>query len=177
MATADELIMQITGEDYHEDLQFIIDENLRTIAIPKDGVVLGVCGDKDINRVNFRMNRYYNGFDMSEFNIRINYINANGEPNYFVVSDIQVDVEYIIFTWLVEAHATRYVGEVSFCVRLFTESEGKIDSQFFSTIGKAVVLENIDVDSMVPEEEVVDMITKLINGVMEALPTAESEVY
>lgn len=177
MATVDELIMEINGEDYHEDLQFIIDENLRTIAIPKDGVVLGVCGDKDVNRVNFRMNRYYNGFDLSEFSIRINFLNAYGEPNYFVVDDIEVNVDYLIFTWLVEAHATRYVGDVSFCVRMFKETEGKIDSQFFTTIGKAVVLENIDVDSMVPEEEVVDMITKLINGVMEALPTAESEVY
>ena len=75
MATLEEVIEDLgdlsKSEYLLDDIQYIIDENLRTIAIPDDGVVLGVVGDKNVNRVNFQMPRYYNGFDMSLFKYRI----------------------------------------------------------------------------------------------------------
>ena len=37
---------------------FVIDEDLRIIAIPERGVVLGVEGDKDANRIRFRTVSY-----------------------------------------------------------------------------------------------------------------------
>ena len=39
-------------------LDFVIDESKRLIAVPEDGVVLGVEGDKDVNRIRLRINRY-----------------------------------------------------------------------------------------------------------------------
>ena len=60
---------------------FVIDEDLRIIAIPERGVVLGVEGDKDANRIRFRMNKTWRGYDMSKFDLRINYQNANGDKN------------------------------------------------------------------------------------------------
>ena len=68
MPTVDELLDDATGIEpayLNDDIQYIIDENLRTVTIPGNGVVLGVKGDKDTNRVNFQMMRYYNGFDLS----------------------------------------------------------------------------------------------------------------
>ena len=77
MATLDEVIAQTSEEDYlHDPIQFIIDSDLRIVSIPGRGVVAGVVGDKNINCINFQMNRYYNGFDMSKFTTRINYINS-----------------------------------------------------------------------------------------------------
>mgnify|MGYP000996731679 CR=1 FL=1 len=42
-------------------LDFVIDESKRLIAVPEEGVVLGVEGDKDVNRIRLRINRYYRG--------------------------------------------------------------------------------------------------------------------
>ena len=39
-------------------LDFAIDESKRLIAVPEEGVVLGVEGDKDVNRIRLRINRY-----------------------------------------------------------------------------------------------------------------------
>ena len=75
MATLDEVISQMSEEDYFSDpIQFVIDSDLRIVSIPGRGVVAGVVGDKNINRINFQMNRYYNGFDMSKFTTRINSV-------------------------------------------------------------------------------------------------------
>lgn len=58
--------------DYLQDeIQFRIDNDLRTIAIPADGVILGVVGDKNVNHVNFQMPAWYNGFDMSTFRLEL----------------------------------------------------------------------------------------------------------
>ena len=92
MATVDELLAAETTES-DDELSFLIDEHLRIITVPERGVVLGVEGDKDVNRVRFRMNRYYHGSDLSSFQIRINYQNADGEVNYFTVSDKTVDLQ------------------------------------------------------------------------------------
>ena len=61
----------VSEEDTAYD--FVIDEDLRVIAVPERGVVLGVEGDKDANRIRFRMNKTWRGYDMSKFDLRINY--------------------------------------------------------------------------------------------------------
>lgn len=109
MATLDEVIAQISEEDYlHDPIQFIIDSDLRIVSIPGRGVVAGVVGDKNINRINFQMNRYYNGFDMSKFTTRINYINSKKILNYYSVTDMTIEDDLIYFTWLVESDAQCY---------------------------------------------------------------------
>ena len=60
------------------NVQYLINSDLRTINIPENGYVAGVEGDKDVNVANFKISRWYNELDLSEFDIRINYVNANG---------------------------------------------------------------------------------------------------
>lgn len=46
----DEVLAKMDAPDANEEeIQYIIDENLRVISIPPLGVVLGVEGDKDVN--------------------------------------------------------------------------------------------------------------------------------
>ena len=46
----DEVLSKMdTLDTNEEEIQYIIDENLRVISIPPLGVVLGVEGDKDVN--------------------------------------------------------------------------------------------------------------------------------
>jgi len=87
MPTVEDLIDELSN-DYDEELyQYIIDNNLRVITVPSEGVILGVTNDKDVNTVVFRMSRYYKDLDMSEFTIRIYYQNANRQSGYFEVAD------------------------------------------------------------------------------------------
>lgn len=164
MATLDEVISQMSEEDYFSDsIQFIIDSDLRIVSIPDRGVVAGVVGDKNVNRINFQMPRYYNGFDMSKFTTKVNYINANSNMNYYAVTDLIVENDTILFTWLIDSDAVAYAGTVMFSVNMFiADSNGKITQAFnTSNKGKMTVLEGIQVDEYVTPEAQEDILTRL----------------
>lgn len=164
MATLDEVVAEMLGDDYiHDPIQFVIDSDLRVISIPRNGVIAGVVGDKNVNRVNFQMPRYYNGFDMSKFTTRVNYINALGNFNYYSVTDLTIEDDLIYFTWLVDSDVVAYAGIVMFAVNMFiADSNGKI-IQSFNTSNKGLlnVLEGIQVNEYVTPEEQEDILTRL----------------
>lgn len=148
-------------------IEYIIDNELRVVSIPKDGVVLGVEGDKDTNIVRFKMPRMYRGIDLGEgFDIRINYANAKGELGYFAVVDKEVALDSITFDWTVGSHAMKYVGSVNFTVSLMKIlPDGQIDKRFNTTIAKAKCLSGLNVDIDIPEQQVIDLLTQLKNDV------------
>lgn len=163
MATVDELLAVETTES-DDELSFLIDEHLRIITVPERGVVLGVEGDKDVNRVRFRMNRYYHGSDLSSFQIRINYQNADGEVNYFTVSEKTVDTDTFSFVWVVAADAVMTKGTVLFVVNCFTaDSTGVVQKAYHTTLGAASVLEGLEVDVEGNQPQIVDFLSKLKN--------------
>lgn len=164
MATLDEVISQMSEEDYFSDpIQFVIDNDLRIVSVPDRGVVAGVVGDKNVNRINFQMPRYYNGFDMSKFKTRINYVNAKGKPNYYAVTDLTIKDDLLIFSWLVDADVVAYVGTVSFSVNMVLTGDDGVTKQAFNTsnVEKLKALEGIQVDKHISYEEQVDLISKL----------------
>lgn len=163
MATVDELLAAETTES-DDELSFLIDEHLRIITVPERGVVLGVEGDKDVNRVRFRMNRYYHGSDLSSFQIRINYQNADGEVNYFTVSEKTVDTDTFSFIWVVAADAVMTKGTVLFVVNCFTtDSSDVVQKAYHTTLGAASVLEGLEVDVEGNQPQIVDFLSKLKN--------------
>ena len=163
MATVDELLAAETTEN-DDELSFLIDEHLRIITVPERGVVLGVEGDKDVNRVRFRMNRYYHGSDLSSFQIRINYQNADGEANYFTVSEKTADTDTFSFIWVVAADAVMTKGTVLFVVNCFTtDSSDVVQKAYHTTLGAASVLEGLEVDVEGNQPQIVDFLSKLKN--------------
>ena len=86
-------------------LDFVIDESKRLIAVPED-----------VNRIRLRINRYYRGSDLADFAIRVNYENAEGDRNYFTVTEKTVTEQTITFIWVVAADAVAYKGTVHFAV-------------------------------------------------------------
>lgn len=154
------VIADVSEEDTAYD--FVIDEDLRVIAVPERGVVLGVEGDKDVNRVRFRMNRNYRGTDLSVFNIRINYRSAEDEINYFPVTEKTVTDDAIYFVWLVGADTVAAKGTVYFVARFFTaEEDGTIAQEFNTTLGNARTLEGLVVDAQADDKPVKDLLAQL----------------
>lgn len=144
-----------------DDMQFWIDEHLRVISIPKNGVVAGVEGDKNVNKIKFGMNRYYHGFDMSTFSGRILYSNAKGNKNYYNITDMQTNGNTITFSWLVDADAVQYMGKTAFVVYLFKTQGSELRQKFYSTLATLNVLEGMEVDSAVPVEKQTDIIERM----------------
>lgn len=168
MSTTDELLEEMLedAEEYatpvtDDDLQFWIDEHLRVISIPKNGVVAGVEGDKNVNKIKFGMNRYYHGFDMSTFSGRILYSNAKGNKNYYNITDMQTNGNTITFSWLVDADAVQYMGKTAFVVYLFKTQGSELRQKFYSTLATLNVLEGMEVDSAVPVEKQTDIIERM----------------
>lgn len=172
--TTDELFAEATEADYEtaepvtlaasdteEEFQFRIDEHLRTIAIPEKGVVAGVEGDLNVNIARFTMTRYYHGRDLSKLNIRINYRNANGQVNYYTVSDATISGDSIVFSWEYAADVTQYKGNVQFVVYLFSATSAVLKQKFFTTLGTLEVLEGLEVDSSIPVSEQTDILLHL----------------
>lgn len=148
MATANELFAA-NGEDY-----IVIDSDLRTMTFPASVNNIGVENDKDVHKLNFKMPRYFSGYDLSEFIIHINYVNANGDADMYYVLDPTVEENEIIFSWLVGRHACLYRGSVTFIVCLkLADGEGDVAQEFNTTLASLQVLPGLETEPTILETE------------------------
>lgn len=181
----DEVLAKMDALDANEEeIQYIIDENLRVISIPPLGVVLGVEGDKDVNSAKFKMVRYYKGIDLSKFEIRINFANANGDLSYYTVKNLTVTDDTLTFEWLVGYLVTKYKGTVRFVVRMIMtdSSTGEVQQAFDTTVGEARSLEGLLVDTPT-DEKVYDIVAQLkadltdhVNNLLKTIPEDYNEL-
>lgn len=123
-----------------------IDLKSRVINIPAGIKALGVESDDDVQKLRFKMPRYYNEIDLSTYTIRINYENAKGEGDVGGATDIIVKPDTIEFTWVIGRHAFMYKGDVKFVVCLRKMDADNIDSEFNTTIATLPVLEGLETD-------------------------------
>lgn len=141
-----------------DSVDFVIDSNLRVISIPVRGVVLGVEGDKDVNRVTFLMPKTYKGVDLSTFQIRVNYANANGEKSFFKVTETSVVNDQIRFIWIVSADAVAYMGNVEFVVRFVKLNGSTVVQELNTTLATAKSLTGLSVDSEITPDQREDLL-------------------
>lgn len=130
-----------------------IDNELRTINIPSGISVLGVQYDDDVHKICFEMPRYVSDTDLSEFSIRVNYKNSNGDGDVFEVEDKVVNEDNITFSWVVGPTAFLSVGDVLFsiCLKKYA-ADGIVDKEYNTTIAKLPVLEGLETSPLVVRE-------------------------
>lgn len=166
MTEAEKLLQEtksaVVAETQTEDI-CVIDSDLRIIDIPEQFKVLGVESDKDVKVMQFRIPKTYKGTDLSAFTISVNYQNARGTKDRYVVTDKKVSGDQIEFSWTVGKTATVYRGDTRFivCMRL-TGSDGIIQKEFNTTLATMTVLEGLEVDDPVIEQEEKDIIAQLL---------------
>ena len=168
MATADEILSQLATE---EDKVLVINNDLRTIAIPQTVKMLGVESDEEVLRLHFRMPKVYGETDLSEFVIRINYINAKGSGDIYTVSDASVVDDAIIFSWLISRNATAYKGSVRFivCLKLYDDA-GVLIKEYNTTVASLPVLEGLEIENVIIDqnptiiEDILLRLSELENG-------------
>ena len=157
MATLDELLEELPPtHTLNDPVTFEIDEDLRTIHTPPRGNIIGVQGDNNVNHINFKMPRYYNGIDLSTFTIKINYKNALGTINSYFVEDLMFGTDTMTFSWLVSKEVTVLTGTVEFVVKLFTTLNDEINKFFSTAIAEGIVLPSISVEdeTLIPTPEI-----------------------
>lgn len=130
-----------------------IDNDLRTITIPSGLQTVGVESDEDVRRLNFQMPKQYGEVDLSEFNIRINFMNANNSGDVYAVTDKAVSGDNITFSWLVGRNALAYRGNIRFVVCLKkVDVEGAVQQEFNTTVAQLTVLEGLETTEAVVAE-------------------------
>lgn len=130
-----------------------IDNDLRTITIPSGLQTVGVESDEDVRRLNFQMPKQYGEVDLSEFDIRINFMNANNSGDVYAVTDKAVSGDNITFSWLVGRNALAYRGNIRFIVCLKkADAEGVVQQEFNTTVATLSVLEGLETTEAVVAE-------------------------
>lgn len=163
-----------TEEEGQSDI-LVIDNDLRTIAIPSD-LLLGVESDENVRRLHFQMPRYYDDVDLSEYLIRVNYMNANGVGDVYVVEDKTVGTDSITFSWLVGRTATQYKGKTAFviCLRIIDASYA-ITNEYNTTVHYLPVLEGLETEAQ-PFERQPDILEQLLVRLTIEVENAKQEV-
>lgn len=153
---------------------FIIDNNLRQIIIPDGMNILGVAGDIEVKCVSFEMPRYYNGIDMSEFDIFVDYENAKGYRNYYKVVDTKThssttpqSSDNIVFTWTLESDVTAHHGTVTFAIRMVKRNGTKIVKQFDTDKATGIVRDGMNVFQRIPPSDQKDILGKIETDAVE----------
>ena len=78
----------------------VVNPSTRQFNIPGADLVFGVESDSGSVRKYFQCPRYVgNNLDLAASFIRMNYRNANGEIDSYLVDDLTVDGENITFSW------------------------------------------------------------------------------
>lgn len=116
--TADEVLqqMQVAAAFQNENPVCVIDAQTRTITVPEQYKLFGVENDKRVERVYFQCPKIVgDNQDLSQdYQLFINYENANGDPDAYHIDDMEVDGDNITFSWLLEENVTKYRGDIQF---------------------------------------------------------------
>ena len=160
--------------EYTKLIELVVNESTRIIAIPNDNIVLGVVGDIEVNKLMFKMSRYYCGFDMSEFTPKINYVTPNAEGNYYK-SELEVTDDVITFTWLLTSDVTEYNGTVKFSISLYKKENGRVLKAFNSRSSVGNVLEGLNVDTYVTPEQQQTILDRLETEIREDIQSFVTE--
>ena len=184
--TAEELLAQMESEimplSVESPDKCVIDPESREIVIPETYQILGVESDEKVERIEFECPKIVgDNIDLSKLQIRINYQNANGDKDQYIVEDVETNGDNIEFSWLLSRKVTMYRGTVNFVVCAVKVAGETIQNEWNTTLATSQVLEGLEVDTPEPTEEQSDVIAQLIemmndtyNKSNQALNAAES---
>lgn len=175
--TAEELLLSINAQSVESNEKCAIDPETREINIPLTYQILGVESDEKTERIEFECPRIVgDSIDLTQLQLRINYRNANGEKDQYIVDDVTQNGDNVIFSWLLSRRVTAYRGTVSFIVCAVKVSSSTITNEWNTTLAEAQVLEGLEVETPSPSEEQSDVIAQLMQLVQNTSEQAVTAV-
>lgn len=150
-----------TGSEGH----IVVGED-RFITVPEELKRIAVQHDHFIETVTFDCPRYWDGHDMSQMIVYINYKNKGGQLGAYIAQNVRVDASdsnIMHFEWTISRNVTNAAGPISFlvCVRK-TKSDGELTNHWNSEIcSDMYVSEGLEATEEVIESDP-DILTQLL---------------
>lgn len=119
---------------------------------------------------------------MSAIGVRVNFRNANGDGDIYIVEDLTTDGDYVIFSWELTRKVTAYKGNVSFVVcAVKSATDGTIKNEWNTTLNKECeVFEGLEVTEQIEQEnpDIIEYILANLGGSVSAEQIAQAvEAY
>lgn len=171
--TLEEALEASVQSNAEDNEVIVIDNDLRKITIPASITLLGVESDENVRTLHFQMPKTYKGLDLSEFAIRINYMNANNVGDTYAVDDSEISGENIVFTWTVGRAACMYKGNTKFIVCLKKkDASGNVLKEFNTSLTSLPVLEGLETTEAVVAEnpDIIEQILTKIEKLTQISP-------
>lgn len=135
MSQVDKLLDSVSGDDSSPLLRLanpetephiVIDED-RFISVPKELQRIAVQFDHDVETVTFDCPRYWDGLDMSQLAIYVNYMRKDQITGCYKATNVAVDEtnsNIMHFDWTISRNVSQAKGELKFLVCIKKADEG-----------------------------------------------------
>lgn len=181
MSQADELLDSLTEPEVatysvNPDMEphIVINED-RTIAVPDELKHIAVQGEHNIETVTFDCPRYWDGHDLSQMSVRINFQRPDGHREPYIAENLRVDdtdTSLIHFDWTISGNVTAVKGNISFmvCAKI-ADAEGVTEREWHSRLNQDLVIdEGLDCSG----DEIVEQNPDILESILARLDTLES---
>ena len=157
MPTVDELLNNTI-----ESQICTIDPDTRVINVPACYKEFGVEADEKVNRIKFQCPKIVgDNIDLTTFNLYINYMNARGYYNAYLVDDVTVFGDNIMFSWLLSRHVTEKSGTVNYIVCAKKSDDTSVLNEWNTKVATATVGIGLEATTVV-EEQNADVIEQIL---------------
>lgn len=148
MPTLDELL-----NDSNEVATCTVNPDTREIIVPEKYKILGVFSDEKVTKIPFTCPKVVgNNVDLTEYNLYINYQNAIGRHNVYLVDDVAVSGDNITFSWLLSRDVTLSSGVVKYSICAKKLNGDSISNEWNTTIANGVVIQGLEATQAIVEE-------------------------
>lgn len=149
----------------YEEAHIVIGKD-RVITVPPDLRRLVVQYDKNVESVTFDCPRYWDGIDLLNMAMYINYIRSDRKTGSYHVADTAVDPDdenMINFTWTISEHVAYVNGKITFLVcAKHSDSSGASTNRWNSEINRdCYISEGMDTNQVI-EDVNTDLITQVL---------------
>ena len=148
MPTLDELL-----NASNEVATCTVNPDTREIIVPEKYKILGVFSDEKVTKIPFTCPKVVgNNVDLTEYNLYINYQNAIGRHNAYLVDDVAVSGDNITFSWLLSRDVTLSSGVVKYSICAKKLNGDSISNEWNTTIANGVVIQGLEATQAIVEE-------------------------
>ena len=140
MSQVDELLDSVSGDDGSPLLRLanpetephiVIDED-RFISVPKELQRIAVQFDHDVETVTFDCPRYWDGLDMSQLAIYVNYMRKDQITGCYKATNVAVDEtnsNIMHFDWTISRNVSQEKGQLKFlvCIKKADEEGNEVN--------------------------------------------------
>lgn len=135
----------------------------RFITVPDELKRIAVQYDHNVETVTFDCPRYWDGLDMSEMKIYINYLRSDKEVGAFIATNVTTDTEdptIMHFDWTISRNVTEVFGQIAFlvCIKKADENNNEKNHWNSEICKSCTVSEGLELDEEIINEIYPDII-------------------